>query len=289
MRATALALIVITSALASACQGNHESDIAVPTSSPSSKQPSASPQPMTPSPAKISEPSAGNVLSQACTDLSGVNGCWINIDGEIASGLAQQVSRAISEVRAANGKITGLQISSNGGDINEALKLGRLVRTLEVMVVIPKDSVCYSSCVLVLAGAVSRHPLGRVGIHRPYFADGAASTDDARSAYASIRPEIIQFLQDGGVSAGLWDDMVAIPAEQIRELSFPELERYGLLGNDPSFEEKRARQRMQWFGIDRAELNRRIADGKTECAALHPEVMIDRAMCTQTYLQKGHP
>ena len=153
--------------------------------------------------------------------------------------------------------------------------------------VVPKGSVCYSSCVLIFAGGVSRHPLGTLGIHRPYFADGAASTNDARNAYASLRTEIVGFLQDGGVSSTLWDDMLAIPAERIKELSFPELERYGLLGNDPSYEEKKARLQMQRYGIDRQELNRRITEGQEECASLHPSSMTDRVTCAQSYLQNG--
>lgn len=289
MRATALALAIIIASLASACQGNTQADVATPAATPPSEPPSASPQAPAPSPSKLSEPSVGNVLSQACNESPNGKWCWIKINGEIAPGLEQQVSRAVSDVTAANGKISGLEITSTGGDMMEALKLGRLVRTLELLVVIPKESACYSSCVLVLAGAVSRHPLGKVGIHRPYFADGAASTNDARSAYASIRPEVIQFLQDGGISAALWDDMLTIPAEHIRELSFPDLERYGLLGNDPSFEEKRARQQMQRYGINRAELSRRIVEGRSICGNMYPSDQINRVLCTQTFLEKGHP
>lgn len=287
MRATALVLSSVVAILFSACSAEPHSG----TSEPSSAQATGSPNAPASAPTAPAtpEPDIGSsAISQSCTPSPNGDQCILAINGEIVPGLERQAAEAASRASASGGKVSGLKISSNGGDLQEALKLGRLARTLEWLVVVPQDSNCYSSCVLILAGGVSRHPLGKVGIHRPYLANGAATTSDARDAYASIRKDVTDFLQDGGIRTTLWDDMLNVPAEQIRELSFPELEAYGLWGNDPSFEEKKARQQMQLYGIDRTELNRRIADGKRECGEKYPSDQVGRVVCAQNYLRNGH-
>ena len=287
MRATTFVTSSLIAILFSSCQADPNSGRAEPaTDQPAEASPAIAPTP-TPNPANA--PSlASAALSQSCTPTPPIGEqCVLFIDGEITPGLAHQAKEVADRATASGGKYTGLRISSNGGDLEEALKIGQLARTLEWMVVVPKDGVCYSSCVLVLAGGVSRHPLGTIGIHRPYFASGAASTNDARDAYASIRKEVTDFLQDGGIRTTLWDDMLNTPPEQIRELSFPELETYGLWGKDPSFVEKKARQQMQWYGIDRAELNRRTVEGKRLCGEAFPNDSINRVVCADRYLRTG--
>ena len=61
-------------------------------------------------------------------------------------------------------------LSSPGGDVLEALKVGELVKNLYVTVWVgPDTGQCASACFIIFASAVSRHALaGLVGIHRPY-------------------------------------------------------------------------------------------------------------------------
>lgn len=286
MRTRASAIAICALVVLAACQ---KQTPASSTSPSSSAAPASTPTQMPEAAPSLPAQPQISTLSQSCDGAPSGDQCMLSITGEISPGLERQISQALARITSTGGRVFAFTLDSPGGDLNEALKIGQLLRSNELLVAVPRNSICYSSCVLVFAGGVSRSPLGTIGIHRPYFAGGAASTSDARSAYSSIRAEVVEFLQDGGISSSLWDDMLAIPPEEIRELSFPELERYGLLGNDPSYEEKKARQQMQWYGIDRVELNRRISEGKRECAALYPSDMANRVMCAQTYIQKGHP
>jgi hypothetical protein len=62
-------------------------------------------------------------------------------------------------------------LSSVGGDVSEALKIGQLVKNLYGTVwVQPDTGQCASACFIIFASAVNRHALaGLVGIHRPYL------------------------------------------------------------------------------------------------------------------------
>jgi hypothetical protein len=80
-------------------------------------------------------------------------------------------------------------ISSQGGNVVEAMKMGRLIRNKRhgVHINIPLDAVartgevigqCYSSCVYILAAGLVRLSAipPSVGIHRPYIASSRASS-----------------------------------------------------------------------------------------------------------------
>ena len=60
-------------------------------------------------------------------------------------------------------------LNSSGGDVEEAMKIGRYFKKNEFSVSVAYGDSCYSSCVFLLAGGVDRHAVGKVGVHRPYF------------------------------------------------------------------------------------------------------------------------
>ena len=72
-----------------------------------------------------------------------------------------------------NGKqrIAGNVVSfaSNGGEVEAAMELGRVLRKLGVTAVVAEGDQCLSSCVFAFMGGDRRTVAGRIGIHRPYF------------------------------------------------------------------------------------------------------------------------
>lgn len=60
-----------------------------------------------------------------------------------------------------------VKITSNGGDIVEAIKVGGLLKGMYAEVVIKGD--CASACFLLYISAVDRNFIGKIGVHRPYF------------------------------------------------------------------------------------------------------------------------
>jgi hypothetical protein len=136
--------------------------------------------------------------------------------------------------------LTNLQIVSPGGDAEEAMKIGRLVRKYLLTVEAPfynphngtsilsggdlagtvcqgPSCVCASACALIWFGAISR--TGRVGLHRPRIVhpDYTALPVDAASAvYRRVLDEISRYLEEMEVPRPLIDAMVATSSADIR-------------------------------------------------------------------------
>ena len=99
---------------------------------------------------------AANVFCQN-NNCAGV----IEIKGEISRGDYDKLSVALEGVDP-----VFISIDSPGGSIDEAMKIGQLLRNRELAVEVADSGECVSACVLILAGAVHRLPNDRVGIHR---------------------------------------------------------------------------------------------------------------------------
>ncbi|MGO9375983.1 MAG: hypothetical protein ACLQBD_28355, partial [Syntrophobacteraceae bacterium] len=123
------------------------------------------------------------------TVISG-NGSFraVIIEGEIEPG---DFDKFIKAIRDNQGLISGVNIFSPGGDFNEAMKIGRAMRALELysqvpmrdpygksfcenddpLVLRPKDPqncTCGSACFFIHIGAVHRGGTF-LAVHRPYF------------------------------------------------------------------------------------------------------------------------
>jgi hypothetical protein len=124
-------------------------------------------------------------------------------------------------------------IVSNGGDVVEALKIGRLVRALGMETVIPTmfnsgqlfsievpdhvDQVCASACFFIYVAGVRRDGT-LLGIHRPYMSEEAYRKLSAQSALDAgqyFKNEIAEYLNEMGVSQTYLDRMYAIPKNEI--------------------------------------------------------------------------
>lgn len=149
---------------------------------------------------------------------------------------------------AAKNPIAEILLESPGGDLVEAIKIGRLVRSLDLKTIIPdkflaeelarrypKDAhnyMCASACFFVFVGGVERDcsdpalalagnaPL--LGIHRPYMSEVELTRIDASDAMASVkktRAVIEDYLKAMSVPSKYADRMFAVPKEQIQWIS----------------------------------------------------------------------
>ena len=167
--------------------------------------------------------------------LSGAPLPGITIEGTIAPGDYQKLAALALSSKGAH----TVWLASAGGNLSEALRMGRFIRSLGFAVSVPfsKDeplvalrnranNTCSSSCFLLYAAGVSRQ--GSVlGLHRPslpadeYFALGL---DGAVAAYAVIREAVTGYLEEMGVPSKYTSlmlstansDMVWLPSEDIR-------------------------------------------------------------------------
>lgn len=149
-----------------------------------------------------------------------------------------------------------IELDSPGGDVVAALDLGRLLRSHAAWTHVRDDdgSVCYSACVLVLAGGVFRiASAGKVGIHRPKFDEryfAGLSFDEAQQQYDNMAQGVSQYLVEMGVSEGLFRLMMQVSSSDVSLLSQPDLDRTALNGDDPAYDEWLRAKRVEKYGAE---------------------------------------
>ena len=146
-------------------------------------------------------------------------------------------------------------LDSNGGDVNSAMEIGRLFRKARVLASVDHSDKCLSSCVLLLAGAVSRNVLqGTVGIHRPYSLDTTpASYEKLQSRTENLGRAVSDYLKKMNVPESLYEAMKLIPPEEVKILSDTELDKFGLSQDDPVFSELLDNAQSNLAGVSKIE------------------------------------
>ncbi len=226
-------------------------------------------------------------------------GISLDIDGVIDSATVEDVSKLFVELHQQVTKVASgfkcddsaarqnppdlsaygdhFGINSLGGSVSAAMAVGRMLRRENAWIMV--NGVCFSACVLILAGAVDRHigKSGQVGIHRPYFGttpDKPLRADEIKDAYLRMLQEMRAYLREMNVPQRLADDMLAVEPENNHILTEAELKSYRLAGVDPGEQQRRAIQKeaadvqeANQLGLDRREYTRRKSLGNSFCDA----------------------
>ena len=162
--------------------------------------------------------------------------------------------------------VVEVNLNTGGGDLYAAMKIGRVLREIHASTIVPLDSICYSSCVLILAGSERRLVDGEVGIHRPYLPNAAVTTAaNEKLKYAAIQKDIENFLASSNIDEKLYKDMLLVPPQNIKILSKLELDTYGLAQNDVYVDEAFAMNRAKKLGISRKEFAAREFTAQQLC------------------------
>ena len=135
-------------------------------------------------------------------DRSGnIGSTWVVVNGEIHEGFADEV---IGKLRRE--KAVGLLISSPGGSLYEARRLGRYLRDNGLRVGV-KD-VCTSACVDVLAGGIERYVTrgAKLGIHQSKVPKHLSSHEGGQLSVVAAA----LYLREMGI-----DDTVALAAASV--------------------------------------------------------------------------
>ena len=203
------------------------------------------------------------LLTQEC------QGCW-RLSGTITDDDLKQIKAIADRVGSAPENPAFFNLDSDGGDIDIAMAVGRQLRRMSATAGIARIQKCLSSCVIVLAGAVTRlmGVMNNIGIHRPY----SLRTDQRE--YSTIQEEqralarrTKAYLEEMNVSPGLYDAMMRIPPEKMRFLSESELEEFGLTATDPAYQELMNASGARYYGLSKLEYLRRKAQGEYQCQA----------------------
>lgn len=169
------------------------------------------------------------------------------------------IQKAVGLSHAKNGKdvTVAVDLNSQGGDIYAAMRIGRVIRKIGASVIIKNGNLCASSCVLILAGAGQRFidKEALIAIHRPYQMTSSKTTAEREKAkYERLGSDIKTYLQEMNIDVNLYRDMLLISPHKERYLTFPEIEAYGFVKEDPFIEEAAAMNKAAKLGISRQEL-----------------------------------
>lgn len=170
----------------------------------------------------------------------------IMIEGEIVDGDYAKFEKLVMQIF--NPGVVWL--ASPGGDLVEAMKIGRLVRELKLSVWAPpksgplfpmvdskKNAVCASACFFIYAAGVERK--GEIlGVHRPYMSATAyrrMGLDEAALRQSVVMKVSGDYLKEMGISSNLVERMNGIDSEKIVWLT--ETETSALAGFIPEYTE----------------------------------------------------
>lgn len=217
----------------------------------------------------VRNPNASPLLESCSSTFQG------HVLGKIEKGDAEKFKIAMERTILQNkGSCTDgfftIHVHSQGGDVEEAIKLGRLMRKYNIKTVVSIPSECSSACVFVLAGGVRRWALGKVGIHRPYFAnlDSRLTINEIRKQRDEFNSKIIDYLKEVDIPLSLFDAMNAISPESNKYLTDVEKDQFQLNGEDATFDEYQTAQNAKFFGITSGEYRRRFDRADTVCKNL---------------------
>ncbi len=170
----------------------------------------------------------------------------LRLEGEFRPGDFKRLAAIVAKQR-----VTGIEISSKGGDLIEAIRIGILVREAHIGVSVTKGAVCASACFFVLLGSTWRTaagietfvlaqrkgiPLsvGMVGLHRPYQVNPTSDEKSLQRQNNSMK-KVRNYLESQLVSSRLIDLMMTRPSNDIYWLTDADLDELG--EHPPAIEE----------------------------------------------------
>jgi len=147
-------------------------------------------------------------------DADGV-GYYLSIEGQISRGDYKQL---IAFIKKKQKFPTSVSIESPGGDVSEAMAIGRLFR--KALVNVNPSGQCNSSCALIVFASAGGYytPREKIGIHRPiydptYFA--GLSFSDAQEKTRQLDREVRAYLKEMDVPTDLADKMMSVSSGDI--------------------------------------------------------------------------
>ncbi len=171
----------------------------------------------------------------------------IVIRGEIARG---DYEKLINVVKKHGSIPPNISLDSGGGDVIEAMKIGRFARRALLTTGViggfgnecQGGCVCYSACMLIHLACADRAPSSwkytSYGIHRPYFDKSyfsGLSAKEAELKYKDLENLVRKYLEEMNVPQSLIETMFSIPSDRMQVLEIPQLIQ--ISGRSPACQE----------------------------------------------------
>ena len=176
----------------------------------------------------------------------------IRIQWAITRGDLAAFDAAIEQVgRTAKTTINGVpfitvELNSPGGDVVEAVGIGRSIYRHSAMTLVKPGQECVSACVFILAAGAVRTPenSASIGIHRPLLVSWRnMSYAQALARYNGLMAYISDYFAELGISGAAYDIMMRTDSNGMRYFSPAELDGLRLRGESPQWQERYAAAR----------------------------------------------
>jgi hypothetical protein len=175
-------------------------------------------------------PLDGNVPSRlefTSATISGYEDAVL-ITGAIANGDAERLDKWL---KAQETPPKAFALHSPGGAVDEALRIGRIIRTTGLPVMVAVGASCFSACPYMLAGGLTREVSRQamVGVHQHYF-----GTNTYLPAFLLVsdiqvgQGEVMAYLAEMGIDPMIMVKALLTPPDDIYILLPEELESFRL-------------------------------------------------------------
>jgi ATP-dependent protease ClpP protease subunit len=169
-----------------------------------------------------------------------------------------------------------VRVNSNGGSVEESLKIGRYIRSKQFNTEILAKEQCLSSCVFIYVGGVRRSNwlnYGKIGIHRPYFYDlnENVSVDEIKKIRKKRIKELTEYFEEMDIPFSLIDEMISIPPNEMKILTEAEVKKFRLNDADANYEEKEIATIAKIYRMTSSEYRKRNSEATTKCNIMNSE------------------
>jgi hypothetical protein len=136
-----------------------------------------------------------------------------------------------------------VELSSPGGDVVEALDIGRSIYQHAAMTLIMPGEDCVSACVFMFVAGAVHTPTdsSRIGVHRPLLVSWShIGYREAHARYDGLMRYLREYFAQFGISAAAYDIMMSTDSRRMRYFSQAELDRFGFQGETPQWDARYA-------------------------------------------------
>lgn len=180
----------------------------------------------------VSLASSAAALEYSHADNNGIR--FLVVSGPF--GQSEDLSRFAAALQASGARV--ITFNSPGGSTHSAMQLGRMIRSLGLLTYQERRMDCASACSLAFLGGVTRYAdPGSIGVHRSSFSsDVPYSREQAVSEVQEGTADIMAYLREMGVDAGLLEFALRYDQTDIRYLSTSEMRALNVINYETSNE-----------------------------------------------------
>lgn len=189
-----------------------------------------------------------------------------------------------------------INLNSSGGDVDAAMSIGRFLRKYGVRTAVRDKSQCLSSCVFIFMAGLERYAFyeNTIGIHRPYFVDlkSQTSINEIQNMRRKRVEGIRNYINEMDIPISLVDLMMTIPPNDIKLLTYEELQTYRLNQKDAAWEEKQNSMIASRYGLTSSEYRKLDAVADDICVKTNKHSKksesqaLDESYCREAILFK---